>query len=67
MSQHGVHDNGETTGERDLCVAIVDRLAIANAQSFSLSGPLYRVSMTFAASYKSVRTRRSPHFEMLPE
>jgi hypothetical protein len=45
---------------------IVDRLAIANAQSLSFSGPLYRVSMTFAASYKRVRSRRSPHFEMLP-
>jgi hypothetical protein len=27
---------------------------------------LNRVSMTLAASYNSVRTRRSPHFEMLP-
>ena len=45
---------------------IVDRLAIAKAQSFSVSYPLNRVSMTLAASYSSVRTRRSPHFEMLP-
>ena len=42
----------------------VDRRAIADAHSFSLSAPLQRVSMTFAASYSRVRTRRSPHLEM---
>jgi len=52
--------------ERDPRLDMVDRLAIAKAQSLSFNGPLYRVSMTFAASYKKVRTRRSPHFEMLP-
>ena len=31
-----------------------------------LQRPLIAVSITLAASYKSVRTRRSPHFEMLP-
>ena len=45
---------------------IVDGLAIAKAQSLSLSWPLWRVSMTLAASYSMVRTRRSPHFEMPP-
>jgi len=45
---------------------IVDRLAMAKAHSLSLSWPLYRVSMTLAASYRRVCTRRSPHFEMPP-
>ena len=46
---------------------IVDRLAIAKAQSLSFErGPCSGVSMTLAASYRRVRTRRSPHLEMPP-
>src|SRR3954452_10728682 len=45
---------------------MVERFAIANAQSLILRDYLQRVSMTLAASWSSVRTRLSPHFEMLP-
>ena len=44
---------------------IVERFAMARAQALSYRGCLQRVSITLAASYRSVLTRRSPHFEML--
>src|SRR5271167_1927053 len=40
VSQHGVHDDGEAPRECDRALRIVDRLAIANAQSLSFNGPL---------------------------
>jgi hypothetical protein len=39
-THNGVHDDGEPPGERDPHLRRVDRLAMANAQSFSFRGCL---------------------------
>jgi hypothetical protein len=66
VSQHRMQMIARRRARAMRALRIVDRLAIAKAQSFSLSYPLKWVSMTLAASYRRVRTRRSPHFEMPP-
>jgi hypothetical protein len=37
VSQHRVHDDGQAPGVRNRALRIVDRLAIAKAQSLSLA------------------------------
>jgi hypothetical protein len=56
----------ETPCRATSALRTVVRLAILKAQSLCSSWLLKRASMRLAASYSSVRTSRSPHFEMLP-
>jgi hypothetical protein len=48
VAQHSMHDDRKALGERGL--RMLQRRAMANAQSFRLSGGLNRVSITFTAS-----------------